>query len=174
MISPSKKKGSTLSTNKYQEAVKYFSSYNPYLSHFSKMIYFSKKFEIDAYANGAYNSVKNKNIEDYETFIEQTELKYVKEILESNINFFKHLQTNTLEFYKLLDFIERNKFFKFKDIGSLKNKLVSLSEKTYDYFLKKTARTWIKIIQDRKEKLNTIKESNNLLKWKQTGNTPIS
>ena len=152
----------TFSTDKYQKAIDNFDSNNLYLSYFSKLIYFSKKFEIDAYVNGAYNAIKHTKIKSYEEFLEKTNLGKLQELLMDISEVFQNLRLNTLEFYTLKDFIIKNKFISFSDDKKLKKRLIKLSQDSYDYFLKKTARAWVLI--DRKNKNEAISVINGTIK----------
>lgn len=145
-----KMKNGSLSTDKYQTAVSHFRSHNMYLSNFSKLIYFSKRFEIDAYVNGAYNAASNGDVSTYEEFVQSTELKNLLSTIQTNKKFFTNAPFDTPEFYTLVGFIRKEEFFNFKDEKDLRRKLLEICDETYDYFLKKSARAWT--LLDRKNK----------------------
>jgi len=157
------KKGS-LSTEKYQLAVQYFQSNNQYLSNFSKLIYFSKRFEIDAYVNDAYNSVRYKRVNSYEDFIEKTELNNVLKTLTTIKKFFNNAPFNTPNFLTMEKFIKENEFIIFNDEKELREKLNDIIEKSYDYFLRKTAKVWVKIRKENEERNDSLFENGNLIK----------
>lgn len=159
-----KMKNGSLSTEKYQLAVQYFQSNNQYLSNFSKLIYFSKRFEIDAYVNGAYNSVRYKRINSYEDFIENTELNNVLKTLTTIKKFFNNAPFNTPDFLTMEKFIKNNGFIFFNDEKELRKKLNDIIEKSYDYFLRKTVKVWVKIKGENEERGNFLFENRNLIK----------
>ena len=66
--------------------------YNPYIRHISKIEYFAKHIEIDAFVNGAYYTVEEEPITTFDSFIEKTELKHIKNSLLEAYSFFNSVK----------------------------------------------------------------------------------
>ena len=147
--------GKDFSSEKYGNAFENLNHYNDYIKYISLIEYFSNHIEVDAFINGAYNSVKSLKLNDYNDFIENTDLKYIKENLITAYNFFRNIPFEGLYFSNMLIFIKQNNFYKnCKDFKSLREKICKKCEKAYLYFLKKSSRTYalIKIKEEEKEK----------------------
>ncbi|MBR6516922.1 MAG: hypothetical protein IKT40_08830 [Bacilli bacterium] len=144
----------------YNEVIKNFNAINPYLMHFARLMYFNNKFEIEAYVNGAYNVSINKDIESFDDFINSTDLKRIKEILNDGYNFFKNCDFNSYSFASLLVFIKKYNFIKNNgDLKMLRDNILKLYNNLYQYFIKKASRAYALIIKEKeKYKLDFEKE----------------
>lgn len=157
-----KQSGKSLSTPQYQKIATLMLSDNPYISVISKLLYYSKKFEIDAQVNGAYNEIKTIiiNITPNEVF-QNTELGQLKKTL---FDIKKAVESWDYESYAVmqaLNTLNINEKIKHKRNKPLtKKKLITIINNTIDYFFKKTAKILALHIENIKsQNLNTIKEN---------------
>jgi hypothetical protein len=157
-----KQKGCSLSSPHYQEITSLINSNNYYISVIAKLLYYSKKFEIDAQINGAYNQIKNINyINDVDSLFDNTELGMVNNILLNLKNTVQSWDYSNSNVVYALNFININ-----EKLRSRKNKpfnqkrLINIVNKTIDYFYRKIAKMLALHIEDKKNKNMKILKSN--------------
>jgi hypothetical protein len=157
-----KQKGCSLSSPHYQEITSLINSNNYYISVIAKLLYYSKKFEIDAQINGAYNQIKNINyINDVDSLFDNTELGMVNNILLNLKNTVQSSDYSNSNVVYALNFININ-----EKLRSRKNKpfnqkrLINIVNKTIDYVYRKIAKMLALHIEDKKNKNMKILKSN--------------
>ena len=157
-----KQKGCSISSPHYQEITSLINSNNYYISVIAKLLYYSKKFEIDAQINGAYNQIKNINyINDVDSLFDNTELGMVNNILLNLKNTVQSWDYSNSNVVYALNFININ-----EKLRSRKNKpfnqkrLINIVNKTIDYFYRKIAKMLALHIEDKKNKNLKILKSN--------------
>lgn len=156
--------GKSFSTPQYQEISTLMTSSNPYISVISKLLYYSKKFEIDAQINGAYNEIKNNhNIISPDDIFKTTELGLLKKILfdiKTAIESWNYESYSVLYALNTININEKIRNNKNKPYN--KKKLVNIINNTIDYFFRKCAKLMSLHIENIKEKnLNNIKKDLN-------------
>lgn len=157
-----KQKGGTLSSPHYQEITSLSSNDNPYISTITKLLYYSKKFEIDAQVNGAYAQIKNTNIvKSIEDVFNYTELGKVKLLLMDIKNAIQSWDYNSYIVAQALNTININKKIKNKKSKPFtKKRLVSIANKTIGYLYSKTVKMFALYIENEKfKKLKTLKSN---------------
>ena len=129
--------------------------YNPYIRHISKIEYFAKHIEIDAFVNGAYYTVEEEPITTFDSFIEKTELKHIKNSLLEAYSFFNSVKFDGIFFNEMIFFIKRNGYYKnCENYKMLRKKILQKCKNVYEYFIKKSSKVYalIKIESDEREK----------------------
>ena len=158
--------GKDFSSEKYQNLYKYIDDYNDYIKYISLIEYFNN-IEIDAFINGAYNSVKELKVKNYNDFIENTDLKIIKNTFNDAYNFFANCLFSGPFFIEMINFINRNKLYKNSDnLKSLRKNILNKIEEKYNYFIRKTSRTYALIIKENNDKYKNILKIKNRFKIK--------
>ena len=156
----SKMAGYSFGGSSYNNAYHKMNDYNSYIKYISRIEYFSKHFEIDAFVNGAYFASEDLNITSYDSFIEQTDLKNIKKSLIEAFNFFKDIKFEGMFFNEMLVFIKKNGYYKnCEDYNKLRKKICEKCKKAYNYFLRKSTRAYALI---KSERDNNIKNETDI------------
>lgn len=153
-------------SSSYKNAFNKMDDYNLYIKWIYNLEYYSKKFEIDAIVNGAYAVAKDKELSDFNAFIEETELKDVKEKLYNIFDFFNNIKFDGLFYNEMIGFILTNDLYKnCKDVSKLRKCILNKCQNAYDYFIRKSSRAYT-LIKMEQEKHNSIKSNRDLEKLK--------
>lgn len=144
-----KKSGKSFSSDKYQLIAKNMASNNDYLKYLNQMLYFSKKFEIEGWINGAYNVYKNNRITSYKDFIDNTELYKVDGILKDVFDFFSTEPFYGIKFQQMLIYISDNGLYKnVENLKELRKKILDDCQNTYNMFVRKASRAFCLLKQE--------------------------
>lgn len=138
----------------YGKVVNKMNDFNEYIKYLSIIEYYSNHIEIDACVNGAYFSVKDIKLKDYNSFIENSELKYIKEKLLKAYNFFSNIPFKGIFFDSMIIFIKENGLYKdCENVVKLRNKILDKWLYTYNYFIKKSSRAYA-LIKNEEEQIS--------------------
>lgn len=155
----------SFTSQSYINAYNKLNDYNDYIRYASIIEYYSKHIEIDALVNGAYYAVEGKRIDDYQSFIESTEIKYVKEKLREAYNFFKSCPFQGYFYSELIVFIKCNNYYRnWGDASKLRGEICKRCQDAYTYFVRKTSRVYA-LIQNQKEEELKINSQMSLRKY---------
>lgn len=138
----SKKK---FSTSKYQRIVDGMRSSNNVIYTVCFLLYLSRRIEIDAYVNGAYNILKRYNYTTYKEFIEKTDLIKIFKVLGNIENDIKNFKENTPIFRMAEIYVKDNGIL---NNGINKKKLLILLDNTRKYLYKKIGRAWAYYVKE--------------------------
>ena len=135
--------GHDFASPEYNNAYYKMNDYNDYIKHVSRIEYFSRHTEIDAFINGAYFAAEELEVSTYESFIEQTELKYIKKSLLEAYAFFKSVKFEGLFFNEMVYFIKTNNYYNnCDDYKKLRQKICNKCKDVYEYFIRKSSRAY--------------------------------
>lgn len=157
--------GHSFSKDSYYNAYNSLNDYNMYIKNISLIEYYGSHFEIDAFVNGAYAVAKTLDIDNYNSFIEKTDLKIIRKSLKEAYSFFKNIPFKGLFFTQMLFFIQKNKYYtNINNHKLLRKKICDKCIESYKYFVRKTSRAYA-LIHTEKEEI--IKNYSNLCFEKQ-------
>ena len=155
--------------NAYYNAYSNMNNFNAYISNISRIEYFSNHVEIDAFVNGAYNAATEMVIEDYNSFIEKTDLKLLKQNLVDAYNFFKSAEFKGIFFNEMLEFIKRNRYYhNCHNISKLRNDICKKCQEAYTYFVRKSSRAYA-LLQNKENELRQANSQMHFDKLKRYG-----
>lgn len=156
--------GHDFSNDSYNNAYSKLEDYNAYIQNVSIIEYYSSHVEIDAFVNGAYAAAQNMNILDYESFINHTDLKFVKDKLKNAYTFFEKAEFHGIFFNEMLEFIKRNGYYtNCNDVKKLRKEICQRCQNAYTYFVRKTSRAFA-LIQNEKNERIALQSKNNVRK----------
>lgn len=137
------KSGKTFSSDAYKTIVANLYSKNEYISCLSHVLYLNKKFEIEGFVNGAYNSFQNRKVTTYKDFIRNTNLSNVDKTLKNAFLFFKNEPFIGNDFNKMLTYIYSNGLYKeSKSLKELRQLILKDCKNAYDMFIRKSSRAY--------------------------------
>lgn len=158
------KKGKDNNYDAYQVVSNNVYSNNKFISNLCWVLYYSNKFEIDAFINGGYAKVKNKRIGDFDDFLKETGLESIRLRMETCRNFFKNKSFRSVDCISMKQFIIKNSLFKFSDDKELRRLILKKIDDAYDYFIRKSARTYTLVIKQVREKIEFLLKHRNEIK----------
>ena len=144
-----KNKKGPLATPHYIEVNTLCDSNNKIISIIGNILYYSKRIELDAQINGAFNEIKNNyNIKTIKDVYNNSELKYVRNKLLSYRETVLSWDFNSYPIFQAINTINvNNKIRKEGNKPYNKKRLINIIDKALDYFHRKTAKMFTLYIE---------------------------
>lgn len=168
----SKNANKCISTNRYSLISREcFYSENPIVRYICSLLYFSYKFEIDAYINGAFNTAvkSDERINDYKEYIQKTGLAHIYDTLKNSFKKLDKYSTENLYFLTSINYLKAlNVFPKNYQSKQIIDFLKKRTSRSFKYLVKQIGKSFSLYSEKQSLMLEEINLGKHLMRLEKT------